>query len=104
VPRTLGILYPLAPFGSLLSFLQHPPPGLLPKGSKDVSVPSRVKLSVMLDVCQGLEHLHRHGVVHGRLHSRNVLICAGFRAKLVDFGISHLVSAACAVGECVSEC
>ena len=44
------------------------------------------------------------GVVHGRLHSRNVLICEGFRAKLVDFGISHLVSAACATGACVLWC
>lgn len=100
VPRTIGILYPVAPFGCLMNFLQSPAPGLLPKGSKDVSVPSRVKLSIMLDVCQGLEFLHEHGVVHGRLHTRNVVICDGFRAKLTDFGVSHLVNPACAMGEC----
>jgi serine/threonine protein kinase len=101
VPRTLGILYPLASYGCLMTFLQHPPPGLVPKGgggTASSSVPSRVKLSLMLDVCQGLEHLHLHGVVHGRLHSRNVLVGGGFRAQLVDFGVSHLISAACATG------
>lgn len=107
MPRTLGLVYPLAPFGCLMSFLQHPPLGLLPRASKDKdsgsdsAVPSRIKLSVMLDVTQGLQHLHKHGVVHGRLHSRNVLIGAGFRAKLVDFGVSHLVTPACAIGRCM---
>lgn len=66
MPRTLGLVYPLAPYGCLMTFLQQPPPGLVPKGGgkdRSVAVPSRVKLSIMLDVCQGLEHLHAHGTV-----------------------------------------
>ena len=99
VPRTIGILYPLAPYGCLLNFLEKPPHGVLPKGSRETSIPSRIKLSIMLDICEGLQHLHAHGVLHGRLHTRNVVVCAGYRAKLIDFGVSHLVSPACATGD-----
>ncbi|EDQ85738.1 uncharacterized protein MONBRDRAFT_34096 [Monosiga brevicollis MX1] len=44
------------------------------------------KLSILLDVARGIEHLHSHGVAHRDLKSGNVLISSDFRAKVSDFG------------------
>jgi hypothetical protein len=49
------------------------------------------KLSVMSDVVAALCYLHAKGVVHGRLRPSNVLVFDGHRARVTDFGMSHLL-------------
>ena len=43
------------------------------------------KLNVISAVGRALEHAHHHGVVHGALHPRNVLVTDTSQARLVDF-------------------
>ncbi len=42
--------------------------------------------AVMRDICQGLTHAHQHGIVHGSLTPRNVLVSTDFgTVKVADF-------------------
>lgn len=52
----------------------------------------RVRLELVLDVCDALEHAHREGVLHRDLKPANVLIDTSSgraRPKLLDFGIAR---------------
>lgn len=49
-------------------------------------------LKLALPLCQALEHVHRHGVVHRDLKPDNVFLVGGlarFNPKLLDFGLAH---------------
>ncbi|KAJ7057682.1 kinase-like domain-containing protein, partial [Mycena amicta] len=48
------------------------------------------KLSLVLDVALGLEHLHRMKLVHGDLKAVNVLVNSSGHAVLADFGLSSI--------------
>ena len=37
-------------------------------------------------ICDALEYIHARGIVHGDLRPENVLVGAGDRIKLIDFG------------------
>ena len=44
--------------------------------------------SVILDLCDGLNYMHQHGVVHCDLKLENILITANdFRVKIIDIGL-----------------
>ena len=44
--------------------------------------------NILVDVCDGLAHLHRNQVVHGNLTPENIMVTAdGCRAKLIDLGV-----------------
>jgi serine/threonine protein kinase len=66
------------------------------EGSLDVVMQSR-KLSsdekekILDSAASGLGHLHRCGVVHRDIAARNILIAAGLKAKIADFGMSRMV-------------
>jgi len=49
------------------------------------------RLTLLLDVVTGLEHLHGQRVVHGDLKAINVLVSRSGRAVLTDFGLSTVV-------------
>lgn len=54
------------------------------------AVPHHIQLNISHDVALALEFLHGIGVIHRDLSSNNVLLIAGKRAKVTDFGMAKL--------------
>ena len=50
-----------------------------------------VQLNLCHDISLALAYLHRHGIIHRDLSSNNVLLIAGSRAKVTDFGMCKLI-------------
>ena len=51
-----------------------------------------VKLSLLVDVAQGLEFLHcNQNIIHRDLSSNNVLLTKGLVAKIADFGVAKVM-------------
>ena len=66
---------------SLTAFLENYPTKPLPY---------HVELNISIDVARALEYLHANSVIHRDLSSNNVLMVAGNRVKVSDFGMSKL--------------
>jgi serine/threonine protein kinase len=49
-------------------------------------------VSIILEIAEALAHLHAHGVIHRDLKPENILIAETGAIKLIDFGISQLIS------------
>ena len=69
---------------SLTHFLEYSPEQL----------PFHIEVNLCQDVALAIAYLHSNGIIHRDLSSNNVLLIAGSRAKVTDFGISKLVDAA----------
>lgn len=50
----------------------------------------RQRLQWAFDLTDALQHLHAHGIVHGDISCRNLLIDSDNQIKLADFGGSHM--------------
>ncbi|KAF7377569.1 Protein kinase domain-containing protein [Mycena sanguinolenta] len=50
------------------------------------------RLSLILDVAQGLEYLHEQKIVHGDLKGLNILVTPSRRACIADFGVSTIAN------------
>ena len=79
---------------NLVLFMEHLPTDLdhcleAAKG-KNFNVPIPMKLSILIDVCQGLSHIHSFLLLHRDLTAKNVLLTHHLRAKISDFGNSKL--------------
>jgi serine/threonine-protein kinase len=50
------------------------------------------KVEIIEQVCRGLAYAHDHGVVHRDIKPANIRISEQGDAKIMDFGVAHLVS------------
>jgi serine/threonine protein kinase len=62
----------------------------LARSGRELSLTERI--SIMMDVCHGLDHAHQRGVVHRDIKPANVMVLKDGSAKIVDFGIAHIGS------------
>ena len=56
----------------------------------DEPLPYHLQLSLWYDIALALTFLHSKGIIHRDLSGNNVLLIAGSRAKVTDFGMSTL--------------
>ncbi len=54
-------------------------------------IPYHIQVNLSYDIAQALAFLHANDIVHRDLSSNNVLLLAGIRAKITDFGMSKLI-------------
>lgn len=48
-------------------------------------------LGIMTRLCEAVDYLHRHEIVHYDLKPENVMLCADGSIRLIDFGLAHEV-------------
>ena len=68
---------------SLTHFLESSPGDIL----------YHIQVNLSQDIAQALAFLHTNGIIHRDLSSNNVLLIAGSRAKVTDFGMLKFVDA-----------
>lgn len=54
-------------------------------------LPIHIQIDLCYDVNMALAFLHSSGIMHCNLTGQNVLICAGSRAKVTDFGMMKMI-------------
>ena len=60
---------------------------------QDVPLSIEWKLDLLRQLCEGLGHAHKHGVVHRDIKPANIRVTPSGELKIMDFGIAHLQSA-----------
>jgi predicted Ser/Thr protein kinase len=50
------------------------------------------KLSVMIQVCDGLHYAHQRGIVHRDIKPGNIMLLRNGQVKILDFGIAQIAS------------
>ncbi|KAF8145827.1 hypothetical protein K438DRAFT_1871307 [Mycena galopus ATCC 62051] len=78
--KRLCLVSPWMETGNVMEFLKNEPPNTIHR------------LSLILDVALGLDHLRTQNVVHGDLKAINILVTPSRRACIADFGLAHIAS------------
>src|ERR1700758_452110 len=50
------------------------------------------KINLIVDVCHGLEHAHRRGIVHRDIKPANIMVSKEGAAKMVNFGMAQMTT------------
>nr|MBA2304801.1 protein kinase [Acidobacteriota bacterium] len=50
------------------------------------------KLELAIEICEGIEYAHVHGVIHRDIKPANVFITTSGTAKILDFGLARLIT------------
>ncbi|KAK8935603.1 putative leucine-rich repeat receptor-like protein kinase IMK3 [Platanthera zijinensis] len=83
------LVFDFMPKGSLAAFLHARGP--------DSPTSWPIRMNIAMGIARGLRHLHEDiSIVHGNLTSANVLLDDAHNAKIVDYGLSKLMTAAAA--------
>ena len=72
------------PKGSLNSLIES-------RRKEKEDIPWHYKLSILMNICQGLQFLHSQHLVHRDLSSNNVLLTKGYVAKIADLGLAKVI-------------
>ena len=72
----------------LMELMDESLTGFLERSNKPL--PYHLQVNLCHDIVLALAYLHLNGIIHRDLSSNNVLLIAGSRAKVTDFGMSKL--------------
>ena len=60
--------------------------------NEEKDIPWHYKLSILMNVCQGLQFIHSHGLTHRDLSSNNILLTKDYVAKIADLGMAKVIA------------
>ena len=72
--------------------------------SSSEPLPYHVQVNICHDIAQALSFLHSNEIIHRDLSSNNVLLIAGDRAKVTDFGMSKFADVAATRLATMTQC
>lgn len=64
----------------------------LAKLNKEQLLSQNQKLEYLIQICEGMEAIHKQGLIHGDLKAENVWVTQDNKVKLLDFGLSRDVT------------
>ena len=72
--------------------MEHLPISLTNYLEQNKTIPNDIKNSILLDVSLGLLYLHEQcpPIIHCDLNAGNILLTSETKAKISDFGVSHI--------------
>ena len=91
VVQMLGIYYPTSQAKLPWLVMEMMQTSLKSFVEKQGKLPLYFKLSILVEVAQGLEFLHGQDIIHRDLSSNNVLLTKHLIAKIADLGVAKVI-------------
>lgn len=60
----------------------------LDKGRNQVALTSTMRIQWVIDALEGLKHMHSHHIIHGDLHTGNIMLDSHLDLRIIDFSES----------------